>query len=318
MGAGLSNFADTGLKTPFGTQVSAASLLDRDLPRIERLRALTGIGLVDLEELVSSAGLQNVPLMVGLPSDLDDDERSIVREELRRSAVVRPETLWFPYGRASTFAAIDSAVRIIERGTHPVIAIGGIDSLCGPPTVHRLLQFGRVLGPHTEGMIPGEGAVFVLLARSDLPAADAATAVRVEAIAQHRSAVPFTQADRVSGDALATVFRAFREGGSARVDRVIAAHSGEGYFGRSFAQAYLREIEAMPEPLEVDLIADCVGDVGAAAGTLGLAFAAYRMVTGPRDEGGRAIVYSESDTGEIGAAIIDGAPTRWERQATSN
>jgi hypothetical protein len=70
----------------------------------------------------------------------------------------------------------------------------------------------------------------------------------------------------------------------------------------------------MPEPLDVELIADCVGDVGAASGTLGLAFAMYRMVTDPRSARGRALVYSESDTGELGAAIIDGAPTSWDRR----
>ena len=181
------------------------------------------------------------------------------------------------------------------------------------PTVHRLVQFERVLGPHTEGTIPGEAAVFALLARTDDPAANAATAVVLEAVAQHRAPVPFTERDRVSGDALATVFPSFRERGSRRVDRVIAAHSGEGYFGRSFAHAYLREVDVMPEPLEVELIADCVGDVGAAAGMLGLAFAMYRMVTDPRSSHGRALVYSESDTGEVGAAIIDGAPTSWAR-----
>jgi hypothetical protein len=116
---------------------------------------------------------------------------------------------------------------------------------------------------------------------------------------------------------LATVFRAFRERGSQRVQRVIAAHSGEGYFGHSFAHAYLREVEVMPEPLDVELISDCVGDVGAAAGILGLAFAMYRMATQPRGARERALVYSESDTGEIGAAIIDGTPTAWERRAAA-
>jgi 3-oxoacyl-[acyl-carrier-protein] synthase I len=129
--------------------------------------------------------------------------------------------------------------------------------------------------------------------------------------------MPFTDRDRVSGDDLATVFRTLREAGAQRVERVIAAHSGEGYFGHSFAHAYLREVEVMPEPLEVELIADCVGDVGAAAGALGLAFARYRMATQPRAPRERALVYSESDAGLLGAAIIDGAPTSWERGAAA-
>jgi len=314
MGAGLSNFSDTGLKNPFGTAVMAASLLDRDLPRILRLRGLVAIALIDLRELLAAAGVEEAPLMLGVPSDVDDDEQVAVNEELSKEAFIRSRITWFPHGRASTFPALAGAMHLLERGAHRFVIVGGLDSLCAQHTVHRLVQFERVMGPHTEGMIPGEAAVFALLSRSDDPATDSTRAVRLEAVAQHRSAVPFTQRDRVSGDDLATAFRAFREAGSPRVERVIAAHSGEGYFAHSFAHAYLREVEIMPEPLEMELVADCVGDVGAAAGTLGLAFAMYRMVTQPWGARGRALIYSESDTGEVGAAIIEGAPTSWERR----
>jgi 3-oxoacyl-[acyl-carrier-protein] synthase-1 len=290
MGAGLNNFTDTGVKNPFGTPVMAASLLDRDLPRIERLRAMTSVALVDLQDLLAAAGIEQAPLMLGVPSDLDDEEEAALRGELARSPIISRETAWFPYGRASAFSALAGALSLVERGTHPFVVVGGIDSLCGPLTVHRLVQFGRTLGPHTEGTIPGEAAVCALLARTDSPVADPASTLVLEAVTQHRSAMAFTQRDRVSGDDLATVFRAFRERGSQRVHRVIAAHSGEGYFGHSFAHAYLREVEVMPEPLEVELIADCVGDVGAAAGTLGLAFAMYRMATQPMSARERALV----------------------------
>jgi 3-oxoacyl-[acyl-carrier-protein] synthase-1 len=308
MGAKLSNFTNTGLKTTFRTPVMAASLLDRDLPRIERLRELASIALVDLEGLLTGAGVDHAPLLLGIASDLDDAEFAPLRDELRHSPLVRPATSWFPYGRASSFAALAKARDMIETGAHRCVVVGGIDSLSGPHTVHRMMQFGRVLGPHSDGTIPGEAAVFALLARTDDSEIGLATSLRLEAVVQHRALVPFPERDRVSGDDLAAVFRTFRESGSPRVDRVIAAHSGEGYCGECFSHAYLREVDVMPEPLEVELIADCVGDVGAAAGTLGLAFAMYRMASEPARARPRALVYSESDTGEIGAAIVDGAP----------
>ncbi len=311
MGAGLSNFTDTGLKSPFDTPVMAASLVDRDFPRFERLRALVSFGLADLEALLGAVGVPHAPLMIGLPPDLDDDEQTTLRAELANSPIIQPETAWFPYGRASAFAALARALDLIEGGAHRLVLVGGIDSLCSYEMVHRLVQFGRVLGPHTEGTIPGEAAVFALLARADDPVAKESTAVVLEAPALHRAPAPFIERDRASGDALATVLATLRERGSRSVDRVIAAHSGEGYFGRSFAHAYLREVDLMPEPLELELLADLVGDVGAAAGILGLAFATYRMVVDARGSHGRALVYSESDTGEVGAAIIDGAPTSW-------
>lgn len=313
MGAGLSNFTDTGLKNSYGTVVTAAALLEHGVPRLERLQALAEIALIDLGTLLAAAGVDEAPLMVGLPTDLDEDERRALSEELHRGAMVRPGVTWFPYGRASTFAALTAAADLIGRGVHRFVVVGGIDSLCAPDTVQRLVDSERVLGPHTEGTIPGEGAVLALLARAEDPAVDPAASMVLEAVAQRRD-VPFLEMDRVSGDALARVFRSFREGGSARVERVVAAHSGEGYFGHSFCQAYLREVEVMPEPLEVDLIADCAGDVGAAAGMLGLAFGMYLTTTDPRGARGRVLVYSESDTGELGAAIAEGLPTSWTRR----
>ena len=315
MGAGLSNFSDTGLKSSFGTPVAAALLLERDLPRVERLAKLASIGLSDLRELMAAAGVSHAPLMLGLPAKLEDEEAVALRSELQRSATIHPEAAWYPYGRASAFFALTQAAEMIESGAHRFIVVGGIDSLCAVPTVYGLIQAERILGPHTEGTIPGEGAVFALLARTDDAAVDPSSSVILENIAQHRGQA-FTKADRVSADDLATVFRSFRKSGVRRVDRVIAAHSGEGYFGASFSHAYLREVEVMPEPLQVKLIADCVGDVGAAAGPLGLAFGMYLMTTSPSNARGRALIYSESDTGEVGAAIIDGAPTNWDRTAS--
>jgi hypothetical protein len=313
MGAGLSNFNDSGLKNQFGTPVTAASLLHRDLPRVERLRSLLSIGLADVRELLDTMDLGQLPLLLGVPADIDADEYRSLHEEIVTSSTVGSKAAWFPYGRASIFPALANAIDLVERGAEAVL-VGGLDSLCALPTIHRLVQFERVLGPHTEGMIPGEAAVFAVLVGTESGRADPRYAVRLEAVTQRRSHARFTQRDRISGDDLAVVFRTFRELGAQRVERVIAAHSGEGYFAHSFAYAYLREVEIMPEPLEVDMIADRVGDVGAAAGTLGLAFATYSLVTDPRSTYGRALVYSESDSGEIGAAIIAGAPSSWDRR----
>jgi hypothetical protein len=172
-----------------------------------------------------------------------------------------------------------------------------------------------VLGPHTEGTIPAEAAVFALIVRANdeilLP-----TSVLLEATAYARGQ-PFSAVDRITADALAGVFRSLRERSVTRVDRVVAAHSGEGYFGRSFTHAYLREVEIMPEPLEVDIPASSVGDVGAGVGVLALAVAMYRLAADPDKHAcGRVLVYSESDSGEVAAAVVQGTPSSWQRQAT--
>jgi 3-oxoacyl-[acyl-carrier-protein] synthase I len=317
MGSRLSNFSDTGIKNLFGTPVMAGSLLEPDAPRIERLPALARWGLADLHSLLTRLGLEQSPLLVGLPPDLSDDEMARVGDEFYRGSTPYVEAPWFPFGRASTFPALALAMDLIAAGTYPLVTVCGIDSLCAPEIVARLVNAARVLGPHTEGTIPGEAAVFAVLCRADHRAADPSASVLLEGVARSRSPVPFVQADRVSGDGLASAFGWFRDRGAQRVNRIVAAHSGEGYFGNSFGHAYLRSLEVMPEPLEVELTADCVGDVGAASGLLGLAFGMYRMATDAPGVLHRALVYSESDSGEIGAAIIEGKPTCWMRASAA-
>jgi 3-oxoacyl-[acyl-carrier-protein] synthase-1 len=316
MGGGLSNFTDTGVKNLFGTAAAAGALLDPEIPRAERLTTLARVGLADLHLLLSQFQLQHAPFMMGVASNLSRDEATGLERECLDSPFVRPAPAWFPYGRASAFLALADAADLIGRGAHRFIVVGGVDSLCARDTVEGLVRAERVLGPHTEGTIPGEAAVFALLARSDDAVVDEASSVAVDAVVRERAAVPFLQADRVSGDGLASVFRSFRQAGARRVDRVVAAHSGEGYFARSFSHAYLREVEILPEPLRVDLTADCVGDIGAATGMLALAFGTYLMASEPRGQAGRLLAYSESDTGEIGAAIIEGSPTSWQGDFT--
>jgi 3-oxoacyl-[acyl-carrier-protein] synthase-1 len=281
------------------------------------LPLLTRLGLEDLQKLLLEIGVDAAPLVLGLPADLSEDEQSALRQELYGSSMLHPQSTWLPYGRASTFAALAAAMEMIAEGRSAIVVVGGIDSLCAPETVSPLIYAGRVLGPHTEGTIPGEAAAFAVLCRTDHPAADRATSVSLEGVARTRAATPFTKADRVTSDALAAAFSWFLGRGAQRVGRVVAAHSGEGYFGRSFSHAYLRAVDLMPEPLTVELIADRVGDVGAAAGIVGLALGMYRMVTDLPQAQHRTLVYSESDTGEVGAAIIEGRPTRWERSAAA-
>jgi 3-oxoacyl-[acyl-carrier-protein] synthase I len=312
MGAGLTNFTDTDVPNEFGHPTVAASVVE-GASRGERLAALIGHGLDDASSLAPPHVLSGIPLLVGVPSDLTRTERGLMQTAVEERGSMIGETRWFPYGRASTFAALAAGMDIVANGIHRFALIAGVDSLCAPAQISSLVHAGRVLSPINEGTIPGEAGALALLARTDDPIVDVNRAVRLEAIAAERGSIPFTQAQAVSADALTAAFRSMRNAGASRVHRIVAAHSGEGYFGRSFAHAYLREVEMMPEPLIVELIADRVGDVGAAAGILGIAFGVYLMVEDRRDGPSRSLTYSESDSGHVGAAIVHGSPTSWRR-----
>jgi 3-oxoacyl-[acyl-carrier-protein] synthase-1 len=251
-----------------------------------------------------------------VPADLTDDERNWIDQAVQAHPLVSELLALQPYGRASGFAALAAARQLVSLGTYRAVLVGGVDSLCSPEGIEQLIRADRILGPYCEGTIPGEAAVLALVTRSDDPAVNPVLAVQLEHVALRREQQPFTRNEQISSEALTAVFRTFREAGATRVNRIIAAHSGEGYFGRSFAHAYLRETEVMPEPLDLEQIADCTGDVGAAASLMGLALGTYLMARDARRGGGRALIYTESDGGETGAAIIAGRPTDWHRPNT--
>lgn len=323
MGANLNNITTSPARALGGEFASASCLVDPLLPREERLAQLLTHGLADLQSLLDLHGLDRAPILLGLPKDLGTSTLNRIDAVQAEAGFPCEEGARFEYGRASGFAALASAMQMITRRSHRCVIVGGVDSLCAPDTVASLARERRLLEPFTEGTIPGEAAAFLVLLHPDDPALDPSQALWIETVAVARGRA-FTDATAVDAKALTHVLHHAQLNSasdlgksSSRVHRVIAAHSGEGYFARSFSMAYLRAAHLMPEPLVVTLTADRVGDVGAAAGPLGLAFAAYWMAKECRDQKGtrRTLVYSESDGGEVGAAILCGQPRSWQRVA---
>ena len=64
----------------------------------------------------------------------------------------------------------------------------------------------------------------------------------------------------------------------------------------------------MPEPLEIDFVAQHLGDTGAAAVPLALGIAQHWLGDWPL-RGWRALIYACSDSGLIGAAIVEAGPS---------
>jgi 3-oxoacyl-[acyl-carrier-protein] synthase-1 len=86
------------------------------------------------------------------------------------------------------------------------------------------------------------------------------------------------------------------------VEQVLSCQTGEGYWAKEFAQAYLRNAALFPEPLQVEELATTLGDVGAAAGALQVGYGLHLL---KKRGGGRALVYGSSDTGGVGACVLE-------------
>src|SRR5690606_31660426 len=78
---------------------------------------------------------------------------------------VVPGALHFE-GRAATFSALRSAAAMLSV-EHPFVLVGAVDSLCDTATLVHLASVRATLGAaNVQGVLPGEGAGFALLAAS--------------------------------------------------------------------------------------------------------------------------------------------------------
>ena len=130
VGAGLNNFTTTTVPNEFGHATVTVSLVDPDVPRGERLALLIRHGMDDARALVAPHGLQRVPALGGVPSDLTPDEQRIVVTALRQDSALIGGVVWYRHGRARHFVAMAAAKDMIERGGIVVLVAG--PTVCVP------------------------------------------------------------------------------------------------------------------------------------------------------------------------------------------
>lgn len=211
-------------------------------------------------------------------------------------------------GRAGLFAAFERALAVLGGGREPMVLVGGLDCLTAAAVLQELADRNRVLGKlNGDGLLPGEGAGFVLLASPRHLSPRRAPAL-LWSLASARDPHPFDGPEPGRGDGLTRVFRELAAARPGRVDEVFAAQTSEGFWGRDFNYAYLRNPALMPEPLALTLVGADLGDMGSAAGAaaLVLTLESFEPPVFPRPTRTHALVYGAADTGLVGGCIISG------------
>lgn len=342
--AGALPFMETDVEiTPDdGVRAARLSLVLASAARAERMAALAATALSAHLEWISGAEagqLGPVPVFLALPeasAAAGDDEGAALRRVIERTrAALRPELdlqisddSFCRMGRAGFFAALADAARRVCAERCRAALVGAVDSLCDPATLRQLAAQGRALGPgNRDGVIPGEGAGFLLLLSSSSAGLIAGgQELQLVAVSLAEEPHPFAQsAEPNLGEGLTLAFRRLRtheSAGARRPRHVLSCQTGESFWADEFSLACLRNASLMPEPLTVDLVASRFGDAGAATGVIQLAMAARhvrRLTEGESFSGTltpaadaaavdatRVLVYGCSDSGLVGACIVEG------------
>ncbi|HYO67571.1 MAG TPA: HEAT repeat domain-containing protein [Archangium sp.] len=314
MGAGTVRFLMTDVADRDGDPLRASvlTLLDPILSRTERMRALAVTALLDCHERLVALGPAPVPLVLALPEREHGaryDPSLLVASLVEAAMPVRlqcPGDQVLPEGRAGFFVAVQRALTLLGTGRVAGVLVGAVDSLCDRESLVQMEAKGRCLTSRTrDGTLPGEGAGFVLLTTSAVVEQRKWTPLGwLDGVAITQEPHHFHQGEPNLAEGLTKAFRqliALVQVGTGRVERVLSCQTGEAFWNREFAHAYLRSAELMPEPLRLELLASSLGDSGAAAGAIQLGHA----LEAP--SGARALIYGCSDGGRIGACIAEAA-----------
>ncbi len=293
--------------------------LAEDTPRLERALTLARCALAEACAPLAAERSGVVPCFVALPEpgfgptlDLPPIERAlaeVVREGTRGLGLeIGPQRV-FPRGRAGALLALRAAISALTHGEHEVALVGGLDSRVDLVTLQALADADRVLGRRNrDGLLPGEGAAFVLLANPRAVGVDR-TIAHVSGCAVATEPNPRGHGGPSQAMGLTSVFHQLRSLHPGRVDAVVSGQTGEGGYERGFSYAYLRNASLMPEPLRALVLGSRLGDAGAAAGAMALVVALADLRSAQArpwraPHYGSVLVHAESDGGAVGGCIV--------------
>lgn len=243
-----------------------------------------------------------------------------LRDGVERQLGIRfgPESKVFAYGQASAFFALNDAFSLLDD--HPLVLIAGVDSYIIPATLTSLINNKRVLNAENpSGFIPGEAACALLLGRpamlervcalfSSDPAKRQVPSVTMPALYCTSVAVARERAVLGGGapnraEALSEAIKVAAKGLPDQAESIclrISAQSNEDFYAKEFAIAAGRT-KMSQSPLW--MVCDSLGETGAAAGLLTLAWA---YTSGHRGllPGSEVVCLAASDEGERAAAVV--------------
>ncbi|MCP3136628.1 3-oxoacyl-ACP synthase [Pyxidicoccus xibeiensis] len=318
MFAGTVRFVQTEV-TDFDGELLRASrlaLLGSGSTRTERMVSLAATALQDCIQTATVPMGERLPLLLALPSPESGallDEARLMDVLARTRMPARVELMLEPpsrEGRAGFFHALARAAEQLRSQRVTQVLVGAVDSVVDRSSLEWLRNRGRVLTAGREGVLPGEGAGFLLLSLASRMGRKSPVLGRVLSHALTREPRHFNQREPCLGAGLTEAFRRLRlhpVAGSQRVDHVMVGQTGEAFWAHEFNLAYLRNAALMPEPLTVSLVAETLGDVGASAGAIQLGSALHRMsrLARTRRAPARALVYAGADDGQIGTCVVE-------------
>lgn len=313
--AGLSGVADAIQVPPPGEPIKGARVKAGRALRKTPRDWLVNLAAEAINQCAEATIPSRLALLVCAPDANREHPANLQSDEVLGSLAVRcklqidPSSRLFETGAAGLAQALATARELLRRRTVDRCIVGGVDSLLADPDIKRLQKMKRLYGEgNPQGVIPGEGAVFLAVSASgrESPFVPIAT---ILGFATDVEPNPVDGPAYSVGEGLGrTIKKALADAGVSEpeVDFVVSDHNGERYSGWESTMAHTRVYRTRRDHLAVVYPSSAVGHMGAASAPLGVMVAAVAIARG-HAPGSKAICEFQSESQLRGACAV-GAP----------
>jgi 3-oxoacyl-[acyl-carrier-protein] synthase I len=196
-----------------------------------------------------------------------------------------------PLGRAGLVPALDRAAHWLAAG-EPYVLLGGIDSFQQERLLANLAADERLAGAGpSDSFIPAEGVAWVLLGRAPSP-----LGLSIDSWAHSEEPGHLFSTSPYLGQALADAFGQLHPAPApGSISHWLSTANGEHHWAKELGLVHSRHSQAFAPGLQHLHPADCLGDMGAAAGLFLLAWSCQRLLQQPQL--GRQLISCSSDQG---------------------
>lgn len=283
----------------------------QELPRLELLARLA------LEEclLAAEADVGRTALLLGVAEPHRTPPRARTDELLARSCRrfgFSADSRLLPVGNVAAFEGLALARQLLAEGRVSQCIVGGVDSLLNEQDIERLTRTYRIsTEKNGQGVVPGEAAAFVLVARRPGSRGSLGSVVGVGRGRESEQSSVLSTGHPTGRGLIAAWAAAVSDAGAHERDVVLRVSdmTGERYAGIDALLAVSRFFRSDRDGLPVLHPAENVGGTGAAAGGLSLAVAALGLSRDRLAADGLVLCEGSSEGGQRGAALLR-APAR--------
>jgi len=309
MRARLDGFQETRFAVPGGDWLIGAPVsLPRNWIGEERLAHMAAAAIVEAFEIVPQARGQTALILCvaeedrpGRPVGDGRNLLDLIENISEFGKTIQPRMV--AHGRPSGHVALDAARRLLASGSTGFVMIVGVDSYLTPKSVNHYLSERRLVTTmNSNGFIPGEAAAAILCAPSG-------GALRLTGLGLAReSAHIYNEMDHpLRGEGMTSAYKdALAESRRLHSDVVLKIGDlvGETYWFQQSALAMLRTQRERSAVQPIWALAASLGNIGAAAGPVMIAWAMQAVQRGYAPAG-PIMVEASGDNGACGAAIVE-------------